>query len=233
VLSIDGHRFGWAEFTMNRTPPLPSPAPRDDKERAVLEAAASVFLEHGFSAATTDTIQRKAGVSKATMYACFPSKEAIFTAVIERECMAMAESFKTMQPIKGRVATTLTELGMTYLRLVLSPSAMALFRVIVAEAPRFPNMGRLFYLAGPKVVNEKITAYLTEAAKTGEINIQSIGAAAAASLFTSMLRGEAHLEYLTHPAANPSDAQMDLWVQNAVTTFLGAYGATKPPRRRA
>jgi AcrR family transcriptional regulator len=43
---------------------------RSGKEAVVLKAAAPVFLTHGFSAAISDMIQREAGVSKATMYAC-------------------------------------------------------------------------------------------------------------------------------------------------------------------
>jgi len=202
---------------------------QDDKRSAVLDAAAAIFLEHGFSAATTDMIQRKASISKATLYALFPGKEALFSAVIQRECVAMAASFSAIQPGRGDLATTLTALGRSYLQLVLSPTALALFRVIVAEAPRFPEIGRLFYLAGPKVVNDNITAYLTEVAQSGVIHLQSVGAATAATLFTGLLRGEAHLEYLTHPSAHPSAAQMDIWVQNAVTLFLGAYATSSPP----
>ncbi|WP_412770482.1 helix-turn-helix domain-containing protein [Ralstonia solanacearum] len=48
---------------------------QSDKEASVLKAATEVFLAHGFSAATTDMIQRRAGVSKATMYGRFPNKE--------------------------------------------------------------------------------------------------------------------------------------------------------------
>ena len=167
------------------------------------------------------------------MYACFPSKEAMFAAVIERECAVMTESFKeAMRVITGEIATTLADLGMSYLRMVLSPVAMSLFRVVMAETPRFPELGRRFYLAGPKVVNERLAAYMSEAARTGEIDIQSIGIGAAATLFISMVRGEAQLECLTHPSAQPSAAQMERWVQNAVTTFLGAYGVSRLPRNQ-
>lgn len=48
-----------------------------------------VFLIHGFSGTTTDMIQKEAGVSKATMYGCFKNKEAMFAAVIERQCTNM------------------------------------------------------------------------------------------------------------------------------------------------
>jgi len=205
---------------------------RNAKGLAVLEAATSVFLRHGFSAATTDMIQREAGVSKATMYAHFPNKEAMFVAVIERQCVMMTESFLAIRTVPGDFTKTLTDLGMSYLDLVLSPTAMALYRVIVAEASRFPELGRRFYLAGPKLVIGRVAALLTEAARAGEIDVQTLGVEAAASWFLGLVRGDVHLEYLTHPDARPSAAQMDRCVQLAVTGFLGAFGAaSKPPAR--
>ncbi|MDR0673663.1 MAG: TetR/AcrR family transcriptional regulator [Zoogloeaceae bacterium] len=210
---------------------MPAAGERNDKELAVLSAATRVFLEHGFSAATTDMIQREAGISKATMYACFHCKEALFIAVVERECAVMTQAFEAIQMSSSGIASTLADLGATYLRIVLSPTLMALFRLVIAEAPRFPELGRRFYRAGPSVVCEKVAACLTDAARNKEIDIQSIGAGAAAALFLSMLRGEAQLECLTHPDTQPSAAQMDHWVQTAVTAFLAAFGVWRdfPP----
>ncbi|AXW64055.1 TetR family transcriptional regulator (plasmid) [Ralstonia solanacearum] len=208
---------------------------QNDKEMSVLKAATAVFLAHGFSAATTDMIQRKASVSKATMYACFPNKEAMFAAVIEQECAKMAATIRAIQAAPGDIAKTLTDIGLSYLRFVLSPTALALYRVVVAEAPRFPDLGRRFYLAGPKVVTSMLAAWLKEAAQDGEIDIQSIGVDAAATLFISLVRTEGQLESLTHPDAQPSAAQLDHWVQLAVTTFMAAFGTPRgrlesPPR---
>ncbi|THF67210.1 TetR/AcrR family transcriptional regulator [Pseudothauera nasutitermitis] len=208
----------------------PLAAEQNDKQLAVLTAARKVFLEHGFSAATTDMIQRAAGVSKATMYACFPNKEALFVAVIEHLCASMTSTFKAMRPSPGSITKTLTDLGMSCLDIVLSPDALALNRVIMAEAPRFPELGRRFYLAGPKVVIAMIAEQLREAVEIGEINVQSIGMEAAATLFLSMIRAQAQMECLTHPGTRPSAAQKDYWVQIAVTTFLAAFGvATAAP----
>lgn len=195
-----------------------------DKSLSVLKAATSVFLKHGFSAATTDMIQREAKVSKATVYACFPNKEALFAAVIERECAAMAETVRTIRPAPGDIAKTLTDLGLSYLQIVLSPTGLALFRVVVADAPRFPQLARRFYLAGPKVIAAMVADRLTLAAQAGEINIQSIGVEVAAAHFVSLLRGEGQLECLIHPDAHPSAEQLDRWVRLAVITFLGAFG---------
>jgi AcrR family transcriptional regulator len=203
---------------------------QSSKELAVLKAATSVFLTHGFGAATTDMIQREAGVSKATMYACFPGKEAMFIAVIERQCAVMSESFRAIRMAPGDIAKTLTELGASYLRLILSPPALALFRVVAAEAPRIPELGRRFYLAGPRHADDKVTTVLTEAVQAGEIDVQTVGIDAAATLFLSLTRGKGQLECLTHPNARPSEAQIDYWVQLAVTSFLRAFG-TKRARR--
>jgi AcrR family transcriptional regulator len=197
---------------------------KNEKKRAVLNAASSVFLAHGFSAATTDMIQREAGVSKATMYACFANKEAIFTAVVERECAAMAETFRSIRTMPGNIARMLTELGRSYLGFILSPTMLALYRLVVAEAPRIPDLGRRFYLAGPEIGTSIVTERLSEAARAGEIDVQAVGLEAAAVLFLGMARAEAQMECVTHPEARPSAAQIDRWVQLAVTTFLRAFG---------
>ncbi|MDR1889172.1 MAG: TetR/AcrR family transcriptional regulator C-terminal domain-containing protein, partial [Zoogloeaceae bacterium] len=162
--------------------------------------------------------------SKATMYACFPNKEAMFVAVIEQQCAVMTTAIQAIQSTPGNIARTLTAFGTDYLRIILSPNLLALFRVVVAEAPRFPDLGRKFYLAAPRVVLLMVAEWLSEAAQAGEINIQSVGVETAASLFLSLLRAEGQLECLTHPDARPSAAQMSHWVQLAVTTFLAAFG---------
>ncbi|MDR2613787.1 MAG: TetR/AcrR family transcriptional regulator [Candidatus Accumulibacter sp.] len=197
---------------------------KSEKDQAILQAAASVFLTHGFSATTTDMIQREAGVSKATMYARFPNKEALFMAVVERECATMFEAFQAIQATPGDIAGMLAEIGMSYLKFLLSPTALALFRVVSAEVLRFPDLGPRFYRAGPGVGTAVVARRLSEAARAGEIDVQWVGVDTAASLFLGMVRAEGHLECLTHPDARPSAVQMERWVQVAVSTFLRAFG---------
>lgn len=197
---------------------------RSSKELTVLNAARTVFLNHGYSAATTDMIQRAAGVSKATMYACFPDKEALFVAVIEQQCAATTATVQAIEISPGNLSWTLTNIGLAYLQIVLSPAGMALYRVVGAEAPRFPELGRRFFVTGPKGVIAMVARRLSEAAQAGEIDIQAVGVDAAAALFISMVRGEGQMEMLMHPEAQPSAAQMDSWVRLAVTTFMKAFG---------
>ncbi|WP_084162256.1 TetR/AcrR family transcriptional regulator [Paraburkholderia bannensis] len=197
--------------------------PTPSRADIVLNAARSVFLAHGFSAATTDMIQREARVSKSTVYASWPTKEALFAAVIQRECGQFANSLRHMEFESDDITRSLTTLARAYLTLIVSPMGLALFRVIVAETPRFPELGRTFYAAGPEVVAGIVGQFLERAAARGQIDVQAVGYTSAANLFISIVRGEAQLECLTHPNARPSDAQIDRWVEAAVHTFVSAF----------
>ena len=62
----------------------PRPSIREENERALLEAAESIFAEQGFAGATTAAIARRAGVPKANLHYYFPTKEGLYRAVVER-----------------------------------------------------------------------------------------------------------------------------------------------------
>ena len=192
-------------------------------------AARSVFLSLGFSAATTDMIQQAAGVSKATVYSHYPTKEALFIAVIDAECKRFLASVRALRFQSTRLDDALMALAQAYLEIVLSPSGLDLFRVVVADAPRFPELARKFYLAGPHTLNEIVAAHLDEASERGEMNFSAVGRDVAASLFVNLVRGELQLQCLTHPGSVPSAAQRDLWARAAVTTFVRAYGKRTSP----
>ncbi|HEV3430683.1 MAG TPA: TetR/AcrR family transcriptional regulator [Paraburkholderia sp.] len=197
--------------------------PTPSRADTILNAARSVFLAHGFSAATTDMIQREARVSKSTVYATWPTKEALFAAVIQRECGQFANSLRHMEFESEDITRSLIRLARAYLGIVVSPMGLALYRVIVAETPRFPELGRTFFAAGPEVVASIVGQFLERAAARGQIDVQAVGYTTAANLFISIVRGEAQLECLTHPNARPSDAQIDRWVEAAVHTFVSAF----------
>ena len=200
------------------------PAAVDDKAAAVLAGARSVFLAHGFSAATTDMIQQAAGVSKATVYARYATKEALFIAVIEAECERFLGTVRAtvVRPLKLRDA--LEAMAQAYLKVVLSPAGLALYRTVVGEAPRFPALARQFYLVGPHGFNDIVERFLEAAAHRGELDVSSVGLEMATIHFVNLVRGEAQMQCLTHPEAVPAQAQFDQWSTAAVTTFLRAFG---------
>ncbi|BCB72829.1 TetR family transcriptional regulator [Vreelandella aquamarina] len=194
------------------------------KALTVLQAARNVFLSHGYSAATTDMIQREAGVSKSTVYAHFANKETLFAAVIEAECTAHTRILKEIEFYPGRLNEALTKLAKAYLDIVLSPSGLALFRAVVSEGLRFPKLAQAFYQAGPQVITTMVSERLTSAAASGEVDFLEVGPHTAASLFINLVRSEPQLRRFTHPEATASAVQIDHWVNTAVKTFMRAYG---------
>ena len=96
------------------------------KARTVLHAARKIFLIHGFNGATTDMIQREAGVSKSTVYAHFANKEILFLAVIKSECEIFTASIDNITFKPGNLTENLRRLGHAYLQIALSETAMAL-----------------------------------------------------------------------------------------------------------
>jgi AcrR family transcriptional regulator len=57
--------------------------PADVRRADILAIAARVFSTHGFVGATTRDIAREIGITEAALYRYFPSKEAIYTAILE------------------------------------------------------------------------------------------------------------------------------------------------------
>lgn len=202
-------------------------APTDAKTRTILTAATEIFLSHGFRRATTDMIQKEARVSKATIYTRYPTKEALFAAVIEDACARFVNQFESLVPSEGDIHHRLSAMGRSFLQLALSPLSLALFRSVVCEAQQFPQLASLFYQTGPKVVIPSLAQQLEIASDRGEIDVHTIGLHNAATVFISLLRGNSHMECVTHPATPPSEVMIDNWVNLAVETFLRAYG-TQP-----
>src|SRR5215208_7861080 len=96
----------------------------------VLDAALELFLEHGYDGTSMDAVARAAGVSKPVVYACYPSKDELFKALLSREEERVLGEIASALPAAadGELETALTE-GLTgFLRAVqASPQA---YRVI-------------------------------------------------------------------------------------------------------
>jgi AcrR family transcriptional regulator len=120
----------------------PPNAMAGEVEERLLDAAARVFFERGFEGATFEQIAEAAHAGKATLYARYPGKEALFMAVIKRSIgrtLRFLEEVPTDLPLRQR----LTRAGTVILDRCLSLEVISLMRVVVAEAPRFPILARL------------------------------------------------------------------------------------------
>ncbi len=119
-------------------------ARRRQSVEALLEAAADLFVAQGYAQTSMAQLAKAAGVSPATLYKAFDSKEALFRAMVERELHRAREPFEQGVP----VFTTAREAGLfiaTRLKQVMSdPRILGLTWLAMAEGRHFPELADLY-----------------------------------------------------------------------------------------
>jgi TetR/AcrR family transcriptional repressor of mexJK operon len=205
-------------------------APRTAAERRVsskhddiLHAATETFLEAGYERASMDEIAAKAGVSKATVYSHFRSKEALFEAIIRELCQRLVTPLRVADAGRVSPKETLTEFARSYIELLLDPSSLALHRLLVAEATRDPELAGASYRAGGAQALRGLADYLAQETARGTLSIED-PTFAAEQLF-GMLNGHLQVRALLHVEAKPPRKTLDRFIQTAIAAFLRAHGA--------
>lgn len=192
----------------------------DEKRDQILRGALEVFQASGYDAASVSEIARVAGVSKPTIYNYFPGKAELFSACLLTRIEAYASKILELE-LAGAPHDVLTRLGHAVLELTVSPGATHVYRWMVAESGRFPDLAESFYDRGPGKGAAKLADYLTQAQAQGTLALGDTPALDAARMFIDMFRGEVMLRNLFGMAPLP-DA--DALVTYAVDLFLRAYG---------
>src|SRR5258706_1490743 len=122
---------------------------RDARREAILDVARDVFLEEGLAASSMSTIAARLGGSKGTLYNYFKSKEELFEAYVARHCAWQSDAMFSLLADYDDVREALTAFGRRFLEIILSDFSLSNYRLIVAEAQRPPEIGRIFYQSGP------------------------------------------------------------------------------------
>ncbi|MEM9971081.1 MAG: TetR/AcrR family transcriptional regulator, partial [Pseudomonadota bacterium] len=144
----------------------------------VLDGARTVFMRDGFEGASVDDIVREAGVSKATLYSYFPDKRLLFLEVAKAECRAQSEAAVASAEASGDVREALTLAARRMVRFFMSDVGMQVYRIVVGESQRFPEIGREFYNSGPAMVREVMIEFLRKNVEAGELKIDDVELAA-------------------------------------------------------
>ncbi len=211
-------------MTMTAAPLRATPR-KGRKYDQVLDGAREVFLVAGFEGASVDDIARAAGVSKATLYSYFPDKRLMFTAMAERECSRQAAAALQVIDMSAPPPQVLRQAAERLIHILLSDFAQRIFRVCVAEADRFPELGRAFYDSGPALGQARIMDYLAQASARGELVIDDM--ALAADQFTELCKADLWTRAVFGIQTRFTEAQIARVVDGAVSTFLARYGARR------
>lgn len=192
------------------------------KFEQVLEGARQVFLRDGFEGASVDEIARAAGVSKATLYSYFPDKRLLFVEVATLECSRMADRLIEQIDVARPPHEVLNLVAGQLVRFLLSDFAQRVFRICVAEADRFPELGRAFYASGPEAGCAQLGDYLACAHGRGELEVPNVRLAA--EQFSELCKTRLWTRALFGIQTRFSEAEIDTVAEAAVATFLARYG---------
>lgn len=191
----------------------------------LLDIAATVFIRDGYQAASLNEIARLANSSKPTLYARFPSKEALFLAVIERRMQSISEQVTQFSPT-APVSETLEAFGYGLLKFGLSGDQVALIRMISMEAQRYPALARRYYESGPKRGEQALAGYCAEQIKRGRLK-QSDPLFMARQFINLIAGSPVRWFVLGFDTESLSEETLRAHVDGTIHLWLAAYGTLK------
>jgi TetR/AcrR family transcriptional regulator, mexJK operon transcriptional repressor len=205
-----------APATTVRTGGRPTAAAASLLEATILNHATAVFLREGYAATSIEAVAREARVAKRTIYARWTGKPALFLAVLQR-LMATWLSTADAWPEIADLSTALTNAARSILTVGLTPEAIALHRLMIAEAARFPELQTMMAQAGAHEGVRRIAALLDQAVATGEL--AALDTVFAAEQFLHLvLAGPQRRAVGLGPGLD--GAALEAWGDNAVRLFL-------------
>jgi TetR/AcrR family transcriptional repressor of mexJK operon len=196
------------------------------KHKAILQAATAVFLQKGYDGASMDDVAATARVSKPTVYKHFTDKERLFAAVVSATTDDVNELVRlaciTLED-DGDVEAHLTRLARQFLTALMQPRLLDLRRMVIANAGRFPNVGRTWYEQGFGRALTTLANSFEQLAVHKALRLDD--AALAANHFVGLLLWIPVNKAMFSGDHETSEASLNRYAKAAVRAFLTGYGA--------
>lgn len=191
----------------------------------ILDVATELFLTEGYGATSIEAIARRARISKRTFYSRFQDKAALFGAVVRRVVERLRPSGDAGLFDGGTLEEILTQLARLILRAALSPEALALHRVIVAESTRFPELAKaVTENSGSSEAIGRIAALLKREARASDLTLDDTPFAAAQFLQMVVALPQRRALGLGTPM---TAAELESWARDTVALFLYGCGGRR------
>jgi AcrR family transcriptional regulator len=199
----------------------PESGARRARREAILDIARDAFSREGYAATSMSHIASRLGGSKGTLYNYFRSKEELFRAHIEERCSCHARAMFG-EPLAGDAPVdVLTDLAARVLSYILSDEAIAFYSLVVAEAQRYPEIGRAFFESGPLAGTRRIEEYLRQAKADGKI--EAGDCFEAAETFAGLMQSGLYRQRVLNMIPMPTDAEIRADARHAAEIFMRAY----------
>ena len=142
------------------------------KRGAILDAASQLFLELGYDRTSLAKIAERADVSRATLFKQFPSKASLFDDMVRQSWRTDDEDLVT--PPAGDVQAGLVEIGTQYAALISTREMTDLFRIVISELPRFPELAGAQFTLGKMPYFQRVRDYLESEVAAGTATVADL-----------------------------------------------------------
>jgi AcrR family transcriptional regulator len=195
----------------------------DEKAEQIHATATELFLRYGYDGVSVDEIVRIVGGSKSNVYNHFGGKEGLFVAIVERLTEDLVATFATIDLSNVSVEKGLRSLALTLLGILLQEKHLALHRLVIAEAARFPDLGRAWFESGPEMSRRIIARFIELQQRAGRL--RRCDPHEAATLFHDMIS----FDLLTRAIVGdrPSDNDIRQRIEATIKAFLHGFGRTE------
>jgi AcrR family transcriptional regulator len=184
-------------------------------ELSILDHATAAFLRDGYAATSIEAIARDARVAKRTIYARWDGKQALFLAVVRRLIDQWLPQAKAWPDIDDLAAALRIAAG-SVLAVGLTPEALALHRLVIAEGGRFPELHTILAEAGAQEGVRRIAALLTREAPA--VRLGGLDPGLAAEQFLHLVLAGPQRRALSGQTMDA--AARETWADGAVRLFL-------------
>jgi len=188
------------------------------RRRAFLDAAHAAFLEKGYANTTLGDIIARSGGSRQTLYALFGGKQGLFEAIVAQFNAEVFRPLRAENQLDRPPEVVLVEIGTHFLKTVLSPEALGVFRLVVAEGPAMRELSERFWALGPARTIMAFERYFAEQTRRGVLKLADPDQAA--RQFQGILLGSFHMQCVLGVRETPGAPELEAFVKAAVKRFL-------------
>ncbi|MGO9444299.1 MAG: TetR/AcrR family transcriptional regulator [Thiobacillaceae bacterium] len=196
----------------------PRKADAEQLANRIVNAATELFFTLGYGATTIEAVAQRARISKRTFYHRFENKSALFSAVVHRTIDRLRPPVDVPLLQGANLPDILRGLAGIILRAALSPQAIALHRLIVAESSRFPSLAAVVTNQGASEEAIRLVAdVLKGEAREGNLALDNTTFAAQQFLHMVIAVPQLRAIGLGVPM---TPAEVEAWTCDVVNLFL-------------
>jgi AcrR family transcriptional regulator len=192
----------------------------------IVQAANEEFMAKSYAETSMNAVAHRAGVSTKTLYRLAPSKADLFKSVISRRIEIFILAIEQQSVGAPDLQSALEQILIAFGQLTLNKETTGIFRLVLGECERFPEIGHVFYEGAIKRAGGALARWLREQCRKGLLDLDD------PDLAGGMLRGMMIMEpqraAMLAQREPPGPEEIEARARMCATLFLNGC---RPARR--